>query len=466
MRHAIHGLLILVCTTFAQQIIDDDYTESWRAAGLDKSFAAAYDNALPALLVREAIAAIPKVEGQANYADGGQTRSSRWMPLYDADGARRKPLSAVEAAVHGLFDLVFGGSNATPIIGGEWWLRKQPVDESTNFHYDKDESLWNTEMAWRTPDVSTITHLSSVGSPTMIIDQTIGGGPSNMEPLVPSDAVLVHPKPGRHVIFRGNLHHGTVGELASAAAPRADRRRSSPELRYVLIINWWRAPQPIPPTTVVFGEDEWRMAGLLRDDAPSLKKKAGSGGQMLSLTPMEPLSSMKLATIAIATPGCVLNSFYQFKLPVPDAATAGTAWRVSWPSGSVLGPQAQLLPDTAEQLFSSEAQPIQLFYVVTRRHAKFADDLPDWMASLHASLLAKLPFIRIVLVDPRGESEMGFLKNVGLSGADGEAVAVDSLFDDQRRKVHALEKGESVSEASLYRLAKRAAAGRGMKEEL
>ena len=33
---------------------------------------------------------------------------------------------------------------------------------------------------------------------------------------------------------------------------------------------------------------------------------------------MEPLSSMKLATIAIATPGCVLNSFYQFKLPVPD----------------------------------------------------------------------------------------------------------------------------------------------------
>ena len=57
-------------------------------------------------------------------------------------------------------------------------------------------------------------------------------------------------------------------------------------------------------------------------------------------------------------------------------------------------------------------------------------------------------------------------KNVGLSGADGEAVAVDSLFDDQRRKVHALEKGESVSEASLYRLAKRAAAGRGMKEEL
>ena len=50
--------------------------------------------------------------------------------------------------------------------------------------------------------------------------------------------------------------------------------------------------------------------------------------------------------------------------------------------------------------------------------------------------------------------------------ADGEAVAVDSLFDDQRRKVHTLEKGESVSEASLYRLAKRAAAGRGMKEEL
>ena len=75
------------------------------------------------------------------------------------------------------------------------------------------------------------------------------------------------------------------------------------------------------------------------------------------------------------------------------------------------------------------------------------------------------------LCSPCGEAEYtccsrGHLINGRQIACDKTKIAPMIWEMLQTRQRHALEKGESVSEASLYRLAKRAAAGRGMKEEL
>ena len=190
---------------------EEDHTASWKAAGLEKSFAAVYDAALPSELFAALAESVPKLT--KGMEEKRLQEHSSWMPLHDKTGTRRHdPRSAIESCVQHLHGLVFG-DRKTPIVGGEWWLRVEEAEgnQGLGFHFDKDESYMTRRKVIRFPEVSTVTYLSSFGAPTLVLNQTIGDGANAMQPQLANAALLAHPQQNRQAAM-------TSGELMSHAA--------------------------------------------------------------------------------------------------------------------------------------------------------------------------------------------------------------------------------------------------------
>ena len=67
------------------------------------------------------------------------------------------------------------------------------------FHYDKDEAAMKKKQTLKFPLLSTVTYLTSVGAPTIVINETA----TDVAP--PTGAMLSYPKANRHLVFRGDL---------------------------------------------------------------------------------------------------------------------------------------------------------------------------------------------------------------------------------------------------------------------
>ena len=240
-------------------------TSSWRAAGLGDRIAAVHENALPTEWVQEILDAVPLIEHRWIINHVGSSDSGRntwWLPMFDASGSRMAPQSTIEAAVHHLYDLDFGDASP-PIIGAEWWIRSVGIDsESPDFHVDKDESRLPALGVFRMPDVATVTYLTPAGAPTLVLNQTMGS-PASMAPAVAAEGVLVHPHLNKHLLFRGNLLHGVLGDLAPSALGAMPQGLETD--RVTLLINFWRGPAPMAPECLPFVSASWRRLGLFRD---------------------------------------------------------------------------------------------------------------------------------------------------------------------------------------------------------
>ena len=120
----------------------EDHSLSWSAAGLTDALAGGHDDALPPALFAAVSAAAPLV--QAESTEGPSFKFGKhntwWLPLRDEHGARLPPTSAIEAAIHVLYDLDFGSATTTQIVGVEWWLQERGLTDSIGYHYDKDEA--------------------------------------------------------------------------------------------------------------------------------------------------------------------------------------------------------------------------------------------------------------------------------------------------------------------------------------
>jgi len=264
--------------TYAAALLED-HSASWLEAGLSDALArVSYDALSPAFLSAVQSAA-PRLLHES--LDGGTylfgKKNTWWVPLFDSSGARVPPQSELEAAIHQLYELDFGGarvcgsgggssrSGCTPIVGAEWWFQEQdPVAGSVGFHYDKDEAYASEHMTMRFPEVSTVTYLSAVGAPTIIFNQTTPDG--NVEiPELPRLGFLVRPRPNKHLVFRGNLQHGVSADLA-APSSLAETDGAAPlgAKRWTLLVNFWRT-KPMGPNCVEFDTARWRRLGLLRE---------------------------------------------------------------------------------------------------------------------------------------------------------------------------------------------------------
>lgn len=71
--------------------------------------------------------------------------------------------------------------------------------------------------------------------------------------MIPEYGTLVYPKLGRHVIFRGDLQHGTVAALTKEREPGRQR--------LTLLINWWTYA-PLKPNTDDMTDELARDYGL------------------------------------------------------------------------------------------------------------------------------------------------------------------------------------------------------------
>ena len=155
--------------------------------------------------------------------------ATNWAPMENI----RNPRSAAEMAVAILYNFAFpdGKVPRGGVAGGEWWVQMRSSNENIGFHVDKDEGIASEEQWMKMPVLSTVTYLTDVGGPTLVLNQSSNRGGNKQEPELPVRGVLVYPKRNRHMLFRGNLQHGVVGEFGQVSQGGAER--------ITFLVNWW-----------------------------------------------------------------------------------------------------------------------------------------------------------------------------------------------------------------------------------
>ena len=224
-------------------------------------------------------------------------------------------------------------STGQPIIGAEFWAQVRHVSEHINPHFDKDEHLFFRNPGHpvlRTPVLSTVTYLDSLGGPTAIFNQSVSPQ-MLLEPATPNGVFLVYPKRARHVIFRGDMYHAVRGDLARPPPT------SNPGYRVTFLINWWTAPallQSADNRGVLFS-DEWAQQHGLQ---PAVKMPQGSTAPVAR--PMSPLvhdvdqftsgDGTQLLSMGLFAPKGQ-HGERTFHFSVPSFVGADAHW-VRWPS--------------------------------------------------------------------------------------------------------------------------------------
>jgi hypothetical protein len=222
----------------------------------DSILFAAKDEALPESIFKNLLEECRSVGSWSGEEDSMMygKKPTFWLDLQDDP----EPRSYIEKALLHLRKEVvprmFAHRKEQTIIGGEWWVQVRDGSETIGFHYDKDEAMASLQGIMKMPLVSTVTYLTDVGAPTLILNQTTIDG--NMEvPEVPEEGYLSYPKKNRHIMFSGDLQHGVMG----SAAPESSG--SIQQGRVTLLINWWDVA-PLEPNTRVLTDETAASIGL------------------------------------------------------------------------------------------------------------------------------------------------------------------------------------------------------------
>lgn len=218
-----------------------------------------YRDALPENLLTLLPAEAKVAQAYEKYSRAGSLAhgkaSTHWTPL----NALKEPTTAIDAAIARMRLIDFpDGDPPGGLAGAEWWFQSRAPSADIGFHYDKDEGTASTEWYMKMPILSTITYLTSFGAPTLIFNQSTNRAGNREVPAVPRSAALVYPRANRHVVFRGNLQHGVVGELGEAKGTTGSQGK-----RITFLVNWWDKA-PIAPYCNAIDEatrDEWWVMG-------------------------------------------------------------------------------------------------------------------------------------------------------------------------------------------------------------
>ena len=102
-------LLLYLRGALAAGIVED-HTLSWTAAGLMDTIATGHEAALPRALFEAVSHAVPILHRESLAAGSFKFDkfNTWWLPLRGDSGARPPPRSAIEVAIHRLFELDFG----------------------------------------------------------------------------------------------------------------------------------------------------------------------------------------------------------------------------------------------------------------------------------------------------------------------------------------------------------------------
>ena len=200
-------------------------------------------------------------------ASGGQ---SFWVPME----RRQAAAGVLEAFAAAVFDFhTAGGVDGVEIdparSGAEVWVQVRSATAaaaaaseaeaaeggeedpaSINWHFDKDEDLLDECDVYLHPFISTVTYLTNVGAPTVVVvdakitpdgvlqqaEEGAEGGSAEEE----WGAAVSYPVVGKHIAFNGRLLHGCP---SCAAPPPAAGQPAGP--RISLLVNVWLNHVPV-----------------------------------------------------------------------------------------------------------------------------------------------------------------------------------------------------------------------------
>jgi hypothetical protein len=262
-------------------------------------------------------------------------------------------------------------------IGAEWWIQKvsdQPSDIS--FHYDKDEAMASSQMVMRHPILSTVTYLTSHGSPTMVLNQTSPQGNDNT-PLIATSGILSYPRRNRHLIFRGDLNHGVPGNLDVAIDVKADKNWGKPE-RLTLLINWW-AKKPMEPNTIALSDEAIQSMGLpttLNLDTRSKLEQEKEIKNNMEVARTELIISKDETAVEYALRSVTFPPHEMFNFLVP-ASLERCAYDLYWKEDAVWGAVSRLDLDNQIQVSALFQHPLPkvLFFHHGDKNGQEKDDV-------------------------------------------------------------------------------------------
>ena len=213
------------------------------------------------------------------------------------------------------------------------------------------------------PSVGSVFYLSDEGGPTAVFNQSSSS--IGLDPLVPNEIGLVHPKTNQQLLFKGNSYHGVMHpphktpleldlELEGSDPDPNPDQPDSRSIRKTLLINYWgndrkageSATLTLPPELEMQFMD--RLDGLLQEYYSSLEVDVdldGSGN-----TDCNGVDS-----------GCVSGTHHVDKIKTPS------------PPQSQVQPETQYVHNYNTKVLAQQA-PIP----VIEMHFNFLEDFRYW----------------------------------------------------------------------------------------
>ena len=183
--------------------------------------------------------------------------SSSWIGCGDAPRCDLERLALAVFAAH-----TRGVEYDASRSGAEFWAQVRAdghAQEAVQFHWDVDEHCCDELGVNVQPHLSTVTYLTDVGAPTVVLGVPAPRAVADEEEAygaIPT-AHVSWPRVGKHICFDGGLLHGTLPEAKVPAAAAA----AGP--RVTFLVNVWLG---------------WRPHGIRPLDAALAEKMSGSGG--------------------------------------------------------------------------------------------------------------------------------------------------------------------------------------------
>ena len=150
------------------------------------------------------------------------------------------------------------------LVGAEWWVQaRDGGGEDMPVHWDCDEVVKETEGVHIPPYLATVTYLSPLGAPTLVLPvSTDAWGHAKLAPPESAQgAYASFPVVGKHMSFDGRLLHGVITDGSSwtpdpsndlsgplppplmGSAATGNARRAAPQ-RVTVLVNVWIGHRP------------------------------------------------------------------------------------------------------------------------------------------------------------------------------------------------------------------------------
>lgn len=177
-------------------------------------------------------------------------------------GAADKPQTVLEELALCIFQLHAGKCTCDPATSGvEWWSQVIDCEDDIGWHWDRDYGLEADADFRLHPHLGTVTYLSDLGGPTVMLEAIEIGEEKFSKPLEVPVAYWSAPVVGRHVVFDGRWLHAAPADLAAEVQHEVGRAAVPSQgltgKRITLLVNIWLNHRP---RSIV----AWGAAGRLR----------------------------------------------------------------------------------------------------------------------------------------------------------------------------------------------------------